>query len=212
MKNEIKTEREIILGNVKQIYDYIEIEDKKIKHGLCKIYDYHGNLEEECFYEMGIKNGYAKEYDKGEIRAEGNYKDGKKDGEWKIKDFCHKDFKILFKDGTEEEILEIKEKIDGPLDEPYISQHIKRCKRVGIFFSIAMIAITIACIFQINRFLKEDSLEKEKLRQGMQFIETFEEKEKESTFEFPKEYKPEKEEIEEVILDFPKPYSEGKKN
>lgn len=176
MKNEIKTETEILDGIVKETYDYIEIEDKKVKHGLCKYYDYKGNLEEECFYKMGIKNGNAKKYYNGKLEEEGNYKDGKKNGDWKIRNGIIGGIEIItFIEGAEEEIY-IKNKA--------INKH----KKMEILISLGFVAIIVACIFQINSLFKKDFSNKEKENKEIEFPKQYEEKEIEEILEFPKKY------------------------
>lgn len=177
MKYEIKTKKEMLDGTVREIYDYIEIENEEIKHGKYKYYDYNGNLKAEFFYEMGIKNGSAKEYSNGELQAEGNYKDGKKIGEWKIRNYRGEIEKITFIEGVEDEVY-------------FKNKAMDKYKSVGILFSLAMISITIACIFQINNLLKEDSSLREKENKEINFQKQYEEKEIEEIIEFPKEYKP----------------------
>lgn len=175
MRNEIKTETEILDGIVRKIYDYIEIREKKIKHGIYKSYDYNGNIEYEIFYEMGRKNGNAKEYSHGELKAEGNYKDGKKIGEWIIRNYKGEKEKITFIDGSEDEIY-------------FKNKAIDKFKRVEILFSLAMILITITCIFQINSLFKKDFSNKEKENKEIEFPKQYEEKEIEEILEFPKKY------------------------
>lgn len=175
MEHEIKTETEILDGIVKETYDYIEIEDKKVKHGLCKYYDYKGNVEEECFYKMGIKNGSAREYYNGKLGEKGNYKDGKKYGEWIIRNYKGEMEVITFIDGEEDEIY---------LKNKAIDKH----KKMEILIFVGFVAIIVACIFQINSLFKKDFSNKEKENKEIEFPKQYEEKEIEEILEFPKKY------------------------
>lgn len=181
MKKEIKTEKEILHGIIREIYDYIENGEEKIKHGLCKYYDSKGNLEEECFYEMGIKNGNVKEYSCGELKAEGNYKAGKKVGEWKKRNYKGEFEKITFIEGAEDEIY-------------FMNKVINKNKRMEILISLGFIAIIIACILQINNFFKEDFFTDSKSNKEIDFPKRYEEKEIEQILEFPEPYSKIKEE------------------
>ena len=153
MRNEIKTETEILDGIVKETYDYIEIEDKKVKHGLCKYYDYKGNLEEECFYKMGKKHGKSNEYYHGEWKAEGNYSQGKKDEIWLVKTYDGKVKKVLYINGIEQELETREEK-----ESIYKQREIVENKIPKIF--ILLVIMSILTIFTLILWEENKSLER----------------------------------------------------
>lgn len=173
MEHEIKTETEILDGIVKETYDYIEIEDKKVKHGLCKYYDYKGNLEEESFYEMGKKHGKSNEYYHGEWKTEGNYSQGKKDGIWLVKTYDGKVKKVLYINGIEQELETREEK-----ESIYKQREIVENKIPKIF--ILLVIMSILTIFTLILWEENKSLERKLEKENVA----------EEIFDFPEKYEP----------------------
>ena len=173
MKHENKTETLILDGSIREIYDYIEVGEKKIKHGFCKEYDYDGTLKSECSFKMGIKCGLSKEYSEGELKAEGNYKDGKKDGLWTIKDVLKKERKAIFIEGIEQ-----KEDIETKKYKNIFFSFTK-LSLVEILASFGMIAIILTCIIQLGILTKEFTPEKKENNYVAEEI-----------FDFPEKYEP----------------------
>ncbi len=72
-------------GKVKEEYEVRWDEDTPIKHGYYKTYYYNGDVNEVGNYKHGKKDGEWKEFFKGVLEVENNYKNGKKVGtqkEW----------------------------------------------------------------------------------------------------------------------------------
>ena len=79
--------------------------------------------------------------------------------------------------------------IDGEEDEIYLKNKvIDKHKKMEILIFVGFVAIIVACIFQINSLLKEDSLEKKKYNKTLEFPKQYEEEEIEEILEFPKKY------------------------